>query len=306
MKKAFEHTVIQHKNIRRRYIHDRIKEGDAVRISELAVKFGCSLHTVRNDLRYLRELGIEAHTKRGVLSANTRHLASIIREIKFPANYKDAGVSILAYFSKVLSEKYPDTDASVVISQYGDLVTLKIESDEGELERIEETLVNYGKVVKGEISPKELLPNAIASLELSNKLELAKMELRLSEQSFSALSAVQNSRIMSLETQVSELRSLIGSQLGAVQSLAESLAAISKSNSVSESVAKAIDTIVQMSNTNHSKINEKVLTKALLTVKNENESMFVKNKDSILSFSNSISANIATPWVITVLNSLPK
>ena len=306
MKKAFEHTVIQHKNIRRRYIHDRIKEGDAVRISELAVKFGCSLHTVRNDLRYLRELGIEAHTKRGVLSANTRHLASIIREIKFPANYKDAGVSILAYFSKVLSEKYPDTDASVVISQYGDLVTLKIESDEGELERIEETLVNYGKVVKGEISPKELLPNAIASLELSNKLELAKMELRLSEQSFSALSAVQNSRIMSLETQVSELRSLIGSQLGAVQSLAESLAAISKSNSVSESVAKAIDTIVQMSNTNHSKINEKVLTKALLTVKNENESMFVKIKDSILSFSNSISANIATPWVITVLNSLPK
>lgn len=306
MEEYYEQTRIQRANLRRRYIHDRFKDGDAVRITDLAARFGCSPQTVTNDLRYLRELGIEVHTKRGVLSANLLHRASIVREIKFPANYKDAGVSILAYFSKVLSEKYPDTDASVVISQHGDLVTLKIESDEGELERIEETLVNYGKVVKGEITPKELLPSTIASIELSNKLELAKMELRLREQSFSTLSEVQNLRIVSLENQVSELRNLIGTQLDTVQSLATSLATISKSNSVSKSVAKAINTIAKLTNAEHTKINEASLTEALLTVRNENESMFVKIKDSILSFSNSIAANIATPWVVTVLNSLPK
>ena len=277
-----------------------------MRISELAEKFRCSPHTVRNDLRFLREIGIEVQTKRGVLSANPLHRASVIREIRFPANYKDAGVSILAYFSKVIEEKYPETDATVTISQHGDLVTLKIESDEGELERIEETLASYGRVVKGEIAAKVLLPNSFAAIELENKLELAKMELRLREQSFGALAECQNLRILSLEGQVSELRSLIGSQLSTVQSLAASLTEIAKSNRVSKSVARAIDTIARMTDAERTKQNEADLTKALLTVRNENKSMFEAVSGSISSFANSIAANIATPWVVTVLNSLPK
>lgn len=299
-------SAIERANSRRRYIVDRIREGDAVRIVDLAAKFRCSPHTVKNDLRFLRELGIEVHTKRGILSANPLHRATIVREIKFPARYKDAGVSILAYFSKVLEEKYPETDATVVISQRGDLVTLKIESDEGELARIEETLGDYGKVIKGEIGPKELLLNPIASMELTNKLEMAKLELRLKEQSLNALMETQNARVASLESQVTELRNLIGSQLGTVQTLAASLTAISNSSNASKPVANAIDTIARLADAEHTKQHEEELTKALLKVRKEDESLYATVKSSILSFSNSIAANIATPWVVAVLNSLPK
>lgn len=299
-------TRTQRAKARRRYIVNLMKENDAVRSIDLSRKFKCSTTSIRNDLRHLRELGIELHIKKGIISAEESHRASIIREIKFPANFKDAGVSILSYFSHVLEEKYPDTDATVVISQKGENVILKVESDEGELERIEETLVDYGKVIKGKIAAKELFPDTLASIELTNKLELVKMELRLKEQTFNSLNTNQNQRIVSLENQVSDLRNLIGTQLNTVQDLSQTLSNIYRDNHVSSSVARAIDTISKLAESGHSTKNEEELQKALLSVKSENLSLFKQISASLLSFTNSVSVNIATSWVQSVLSSLPK
>ncbi|EKD87295.1 MAG: hypothetical protein ACD_36C00159G0003 [uncultured bacterium] len=301
-----EMTTQERLTSRRRYILDRLKEGDLVPITDISKTFQCTPDTIRRDLTFLRKIGIDVATKRGIISGNSTHRASIVREILFPSTYKDAGVSILSYFARVLEEKYPNTEATVAISQKGDNVTLKIESDEGELERIEKTLSEYGQVVKGVLLPSKFLPSTIAALELKNKLEIVRMELRLKEQSYGLLTEAQNQRILSLEDQVSDLRNLIGLQLETVHDLGRSLSEIAKQNVVSDSVAKAIETISRLAESAHTQKNEKDLTSAILLVKKENEPLYSAIKRTIFSFSNSVAANLATPWVVTFLNSLPK
>lgn len=301
-----EMTTEERLTSRRRYILDHLKEGDSVPITDVSKTFRCTPDTIRRDLRYLRKIGIDVATKRGVISANSLRRASIVREILFPSTYKEAGVSILSYFARILEEKYPNTDATVAITQKGDNVTLKIESDEGELERIEKTLTEYGQVVKGDLPPSKFLPSTAAAVELKDKLEIVQMELRLKEQSFGLLKEAQSQRIQSLEDQASDLRNMIGIQLGTVQDLGRSLSEIAKQNAVSNSVAQAIDTISRLAESAHTKKNEQDLANALLAVKNENESLFSAIKGAILSFSDSVAANLATPWVATVINSLPK
>jgi DeoR/GlpR family transcriptional regulator of sugar metabolism len=85
---------IEDRTERHRYILERLKEGDALRVSDLAKQFSCSPSTVHSDLSYLRYLGIEIKTRRGIIQPAESRKASILREISFPPQYKEAGISI--------------------------------------------------------------------------------------------------------------------------------------------------------------------------------------------------------------------
>jgi len=292
--------------LRRAYIAKRFKDGDAIRVEDIATKFKVKSRTILKDLRYLRDLGIDIYSKKGVISIKETNRVNIIREIIFPAEFKSAGVSILSYFSEILDKKYPETDASVSIIQDGNNITLKIESEKGEIGRIEKTLEDYGKVVNGLIEPKEMMGNTVDSIELTNKLELVQMELRLKEQSFQALHGSQVEMISSLETQVTELRTLIGSQLGTVQSLSNIIQNLSENTKIPPAVSLAIRTVSELAKQNHNEENEEKLKTALNTIKVEDKALFTTITKSIVNFSTSIAANMSTPWVLAVINSLPK
>lgn len=291
---------------RRRDILRHIKEGDSVRVTELAKRYYCSPHTIRNDLSYLRELGIEVKTKKGIIAPGDTNRAHLVRQIKFPAIYKEAGISILSYFSKILEEKCPESDAEVMISQHGDTVKLRIESDEGELTTIEKTLTEFGKVVKGDLAPSEFLNNDIAVLELSNKLELAKIELKLKEQTFLLINDNQTNRVNSLENQVTELRELIGKQLNTMDSFTQALITSTHNNNFSPAVSNMMDTISRLAEENHTIKNEDELKQTLLELKQQDPTVFKEVVDNIKSFANSIAANMTTHWMIGIVNALPK
>lgn len=104
---------------------------------------------------------------------------SILRSIEFPPEYHEAGVSILSYFATVLRQKYAGMEASVTITQEGNRVAMAIETPEGEREKIERTLTDYGMVVQGHMAVEQLLHEPVHILELRS--ELRRMHARLED-----------------------------------------------------------------------------------------------------------------------------
>ena len=126
----------------------------------------------------------------------------IRRPIDFPPKYKQAGISILSYFSEVVSQKYPDLAVGVTIEQIGTTVTLIVTTAEGEKERIEQELTNYGLVIQGKLPPEEYVHDPMEVMALRNKLEMAALELRQTERLMETEHRHFNVRIVSLEQQV--------------------------------------------------------------------------------------------------------
>lgn len=291
---------------RRKFIVTTIEQGDTLRIADVAKMFGCSERGVLNDLKYLRSLGLRVGTRRGIIEARKDKTVTLLRKLEFPPQYKESAVSILSYFSRVLEQKYPEMDAGVSILQRGQTVTLKIETKEGEISTIERTLDEYGQVVVGDLAPDEFFNDPLAIVELKNRLEVAKLELRLKEQSHLIHSSYQEKRVESLEDQLKELRCLVGAQLTTVSNLSSTIAALGNSERISPAVANALNTLNDLIQKNYSTKNESDLRQALETIRKEDQGLFKKLFGSVSILGHSVFANLATPWVQSVIHSLPK
>ena len=107
---------------------------------------------------------------------------TIIRSIEFPKGYEQAGLGILSYFNKIVREKYKDIHIQVSIKQEDHRIKMIIETPEGSKEIIEETLYNYGLVVKGELQPELFLEDKMQVLELKQQLNFMKAQLESSRE----------------------------------------------------------------------------------------------------------------------------
>jgi uncharacterized protein YjbI with pentapeptide repeats len=129
----------------------------------------------------------------------------IIKSIEFPPEYNQACISLLSYFGKVLRDKHPKSNARISITQDKLKVTMIIETEEGEIETIEKTLSEFGAVISEEMPVHEFLPDPIQKLELENKLELAKMELKLTKEILKISQTSSEHKLSSLERHVLSL-----------------------------------------------------------------------------------------------------
>jgi hypothetical protein len=73
---------------------------------------------------------------------------NIVREIEFPPEYYAAGMTILANFSKIVRDRFAANDVKVSIQQEHLKVRLIIETPDGVMEFIEETMIKYNLVVQ--------------------------------------------------------------------------------------------------------------------------------------------------------------
>lgn len=131
------------------------------------------------------------------------------RSIEFPSEYWEAGTSILSYFSRVLRVKYPSQKIKVRIEQEGLRLRMIIDTPTGEKEKIEQTLEEYGLVVKGKIQPENFLSDPFEAMALKNKLEIADLELRQAKKLLDFTRDNSQQRIESLEVHVNKLHSII-------------------------------------------------------------------------------------------------
>jgi hypothetical protein len=145
-------------------------------------------------------------------SGRDKH-ASIRHSIEFSPQHYQAGLGILNYFGTVIRHRYPDIPVRVRIEQEGLTVRMIIYAPEGHRETVEHTLEAYALVVTGKMLPEELLSDPYHVLELKHKLELTQTELRLTHnllQIAERQNQDQQHRLLSLETEMANLRQLIG------------------------------------------------------------------------------------------------
>lgn len=229
----------------------------------------------------------------------------IIRTIEFPSEYCQAGISILSYFSTVLQQKHPDTNAKVSIEQNGLTVSMIIETCQGEKERIEKTLDDYGLVVQGRKHPELLLQDKYQLLELSQKLEIAKTELRLKHELLECKksdSIRSEKRISNLEDQLSNLMNIVGTSLNRANTTIELLAG------TQNELARYSISIINEKIEKGSPENDGEAVKLAIKNLRENDSnVYNQLVDIILKGAVSGAwGNYLTSWIAAVANSLPR
>lgn len=133
----------------------------------------------------------------------------IVRSLEFPPEHRDAGTSILTYFSHILRVKYPGVDVKVRIEQDGLTLRMIINTPTGQKEKIERTLVEYGLVVLGKMPADLFLSDPIEVMALRNKIDIVNLELRHARDLLKFNQDNNQDRINSLEGEMSRLHALI-------------------------------------------------------------------------------------------------
>lgn len=138
----------------------------------------------------------------------------IERLIEFKPEYLQSGITILNYFSTVLRQKYPDAKSIVRIEQEGLNVRLLIIPEKGdEIQVIEKTLEEYGLVISGKMKATDFLTDNMQIMELENKLEISKLELRFAHKQLEYERQNNKEKIANIENEVNWLRGQIGNTL---------------------------------------------------------------------------------------------
>ena len=136
------------------------------------------------------------------------------RELHFTPECRQAGIGILSYFSEILQQKLPDADASVIIRQAPDRVSLLIQHADGAREEIEQLYSTYGLVVTGRAEPTTLFLNSIQLLRLQQKLQNVELELRQTQEIRRLEQTLFARREDDQRDQIHYLRDQLGKQLG--------------------------------------------------------------------------------------------
>lgn len=137
----------------------------------------------------------------------------IERVLEFPKEHYQAGVGILSYFGEIIKQKYPDIDAKVRIEQDGNTVRMIVDSPCGSRDIIEKTLEEYALVITKKATPESLLEDRIQIQQLTNKLQMAELEVKQTVGLLKLTEKYADCRIKSLEDNVVFLRQQIGEQM---------------------------------------------------------------------------------------------
>jgi hypothetical protein len=245
----------------------------------------------------------------GVLLARESNVnvASVLeRSIVFPPEYKQAGVAILSYFSEVVAKKYPNEDVQISILQNGNNVTLRVETREGKIEKIEKTLEQYGLVVTGKMAIDKFTDDRELIRDLKTRLEVTSLELRLRQESHLELKSGYEKRIGSLEEQVQGLFTLVSTGLQHANSLSEVIKHVASTAKHNARVVASLEKISELALKSHSKEHEEALIEAFKEVQHESPTLYQHLRSTLASIPGGIMANFATPWVQALISSLPR
>ncbi len=230
----------------------------------------------------------------------------IERSIEFPPEYKQAGVSILSYFSRVVDSKYPEDDVRVSILQEGNKVTLRVETPDGEVEDIDRTLDEYGMVVNGQLPVAQFTGDQELIRDLKTRLEVTRLELKLRQEAFLEGKEQYGQRIQSLESQVDTLTGLVTQGLGQAGTLLSVLQATIAHGDVSRAIADSLARIADLAESEYSDDNAAEMEAEFETIRNESPTVYKRVVDQMASIPARVMANMATPWVQEMLANLPR
>ncbi|MCR6642551.1 MAG: LuxR C-terminal-related transcriptional regulator [Sporocytophaga sp.] len=195
---------------------------------DIANKLNIALVTLRRHKSLLyKKLGVNNSVSAVVTAIDLGlirwELASkykIERIIEFKPEYLQSGITILNYFSTILQQKTPNSKSVVRIEQDGLNVRLLIIPEKGDkIQVIERTLEEYGLVISGKMNISDFLTDSRHIMELENKLEIAKLELRFAYKQLEYERECHKDRIGNIEKEVNWLRGQIGNTLSEIKQI---------------------------------------------------------------------------------------
>jgi GAF domain-containing protein len=179
---------------------------------------GVIVNGIENALTYQQLEDIAEYNERKVKHLQTLvDTASIepyiLRSIEFSPEHHETGMTILNYFGTVLRQKYPGMKVKVIIEQDNLMVRMIIQTDEGNIEKIERTLGEYGLVIKGELPLEDFFSNPFEILQLKNQIKIANLQLENQKELLGLQKSLQGDKISELEEEVKWLRSHVANIL---------------------------------------------------------------------------------------------
>jgi cell division GTPase FtsZ len=237
-------------------------------------------------------------------AAKEGFFTEVVRTIVFEPHQASSGIAILSYFGEVIKQKHADIQASVSIEQTESSVVLIIETPNGEVEKIEKTLKEYGEVILGKKTPAEFLPNKIDAQRLEFKLEMTSMELRQNEKLL-LIYQDQNSeykgRLDSLEQQVHNLQKALSSGLTSSNRNLKSI--ISKHEQIPSNLLKLLEAH------NKSELSQDTIENIELKIRKlyaEDRAGFFSLSDLIKNGVYGVAGNGMYNFLINLVQTLPK
>jgi len=233
-------------------------------------------------------------------------VGAIQRSIEFGPGDKQAGIAILSYFSQILRQKYPGIDAKVTIEQEDQFVRMIIETPDGQKEKVEKALWEYGLVVQGKMAPEELVSNPLAVMELKNKLEISRLELDQTRRLLTYAETTSTNRIASLERQVETLNTLVGETLKGTNNAFTIIDKMMQTYSMNDAVRGSLELIASKITSGIKSADEAEIKQALKEVHSENPRVLSELKDFFKGVLQGAGGDLLSSWIMTIINSLPK
>ncbi|MDP2746314.1 hypothetical protein [Pseudomonas sp.] len=231
----------------------------------------------------------------------------IERSIVFDAEYRQAGVSILNFFSEIVEREFSNQSVKVGIMQSGNSVTLRIETPDGKvLKEVEQKLNAYGMAVMGKAPIESISKDQVLLQELKTRLEVTNLELRLRQEASCERSLQYESRIVNLESQISNLHNLVGQGLTHQTSLIETIKNLSASDSQSNNFLLALEKVSQIVGGEKTAASERNLNASLNVLEVESPGILSRLSKTLEAMPAGILGNMLTPWVQTIILSIPK
>ncbi len=254
----------------------------------------------------------------------------IIRDIEFPPEYHQAGVSILTYFGTVLRQRYPDKKAKVNISQKDLTVTMTIETNHGDKETIEKALDDYGLVAVGQMKPEEFIKNPYHAMNLQHKLDMAQLELKnslriiqMQDRQLESLTDdtkaltestkelrkllskafSQNNKVLNFaESHTRSVKDLAGTALASKQDLIDYL---QKMTAESAGIKNELSTISQKLGNDKPAVQDIAeVESALQAIHKKTPGKFAEIRDTLLQFGVGVSGSLWASVLIEIINRL--
>lgn len=230
-------------------------------------------------------------------------LVKLSKSITFESHQASAGLSILSYFNEFLHQKYSGIKAKVSIEQSENKVFLIVETQSGDIEKIERSLNEFGLVVVGEKAPHEVLESNLDVERFEMKLDMAAMELKHSERLLTLYQSENENyknRIGSLENQMSELQRAICNSL--TQSQKHLSLQLANQNNLPESLIHLLENNLNetISVVASQQIEDEV--RKHITDKNKALSLYKLAENALYG----VAGNSLYSLVISILSTLPK
>jgi len=222
---------------------------------------------------------------------------SIIKSIEFDEDSCQAGVSILSYFSTVVNQKYPGNNVKIRIEQEARKVRLVIVTPDGEKEKIEKTLEEYGLVVVGDMQPADLLSNELHVLQLRHKLEMTVMELSYTRELCNAERASHSREIEGLKEEVAHMRLQISEAFKRENQINSILDNIIETHKLDGPARDAIAKLSDYFSGNIMAKDKEIILELIGIVKKQNTSAYDDLKAYALSTLSGASGGLLSTWI---------